>query len=252
MDPTLRFSNRVEDYIRFRPEYPSEVVDFLLQNGIIQIDQSLADIGSGTGKSTRIFTTKGIRSFAVEPNQAMREAAETLLGNDPKFISIDGTAEATTLSDHSIDLIVAGQAFHWFDKKASRVEFKRILKPQGQVLLMWNIRDDDHSPFMKAYNDFLHEYSTDYSSINLRKINADHYRAFFGHGDYQYHSFPNIQIFDLEGLKGRYFSCSYALSAEHESYGQAIDSLKKLFDKHEKNGQIEMAYRTELYWSALK
>ncbi|MEM6723419.1 MAG: class I SAM-dependent methyltransferase [Bacteroidota bacterium] len=252
MDPTKRFSDRVQDYIRYRPEYPAKVVAYLTKKKILLPGDLVADLGSGTGKSTKIFLEKGFETYGIEPNEAMRQAAEDLLNSYPNFRSIKGTAEQTNLPDHSVQLAVAGQAFHWFDIPKARKEIQRILKPNGYGLLLYNIRADEASAFMLAYHQFLLDYSTDYRLINKRKVNPEAYQAFFGHENYESTQFPNRQIFDLEGVKGRYFSCSYALPESHSNYREALKKLNVLFDQHQKNGEIEMIYRTELYWGRLQ
>ncbi|MEO1435349.1 MAG: class I SAM-dependent methyltransferase [Bacteroidota bacterium] len=252
MDSTKRFSDRVQDYIRYRPEYPAKVISYLQERNLLLPGDAVADLGSGTGKSSIIFLQKGIKTFGIEPNEAMRFAAEDLLSSFSHFESIDGTAEQTTLPDHSIKLAVAGQAFHWFDIPKARREVQRILQPNGYALLLYNIRADDASGFMKDYHQFLLDYSTDYRLINKRKVDPIAYQAFFGHAHYESAQFPNQQVFDLEGLKGRYFSCSYALPDNHPNFVEALEKLEVLFDQYQKNGQLEMIYRTEIFWGHLK
>lgn len=248
---TRRFSQKVETYIKFRPGYPRELIDYfrnVLQGGSEAI---IADIGSGTGISSKPFLMNGNIVFGVEPNQPMREGGEQYLANFTKFRSVDGTAEMTNLKEKSIDFIIAGQAFHWFDVEKSKVEFQRILKNDGQVLLIWNTRDDVRSDFMKEYNQFLINYSTDYQLIMHRRLDNSTFTAFYGNQNFQKMEFENYQVFDLEGLKGRYFSCSYALDKGHSQYQEAISELENLFQKYQKNQEIRMWYKTELYHGKL-
>src|SRR5689334_15561560 len=133
VDPTLRFSNRVDNYSKYRPTYPSAVLDLLAAECGLTSNALIADIGSGTGLLAELFLTNGNRVVGVEPNREMRAAGERLLANAPGFTSVDGTAEATTLAAGSVDFVTAGQAFHWFDRALARVEFARILKPEGWV-----------------------------------------------------------------------------------------------------------------------
>ncbi|MEM9906031.1 MAG: class I SAM-dependent methyltransferase, partial [Cyanobacteria bacterium P01_D01_bin.44] len=138
--PTQRFSNRVADYIKCRPDYPPTLLAYLTQHGGLTSKQTVADIGMGTGLLTHHFLDHGNRVYGVEPNAEMRSAAVECLHPYAHFHPLDGQAEATTLPPDSVDWVVAGQAFHWFDRPAARAEFERILKPGGRVALVWNDR----------------------------------------------------------------------------------------------------------------
>src|SRR6185437_11357594 len=160
-DNTTRFSDRVEDYVKYRPHYPGSILSYLQQTYSFNASWDVADIGSGTAISSELFLGNGNRVFAVEPNAEMRGKAEELLGGNPHFFSIDGTAEATGLAAGSVRLIVAGQAFHWFDAVKSRAEFVRILQPHGVVVLVWNERLAQ-SPFEAAYDALIERHGKDY------------------------------------------------------------------------------------------
>jgi len=248
IDPTKRFSKTVENYLAYRPGYPSQIIDFIQENLGLNPDSFVADIGSGTGKLTMLFIENGNTVFGVEPNVEMRKSAEQLFNEFINFQSFNGTAEKTTLKDKSIDFIVAGQAFHWFDHKKTKSEFQRILKDNGKVLLIWNKRMDEKSAFMKAYNDFLMTWATDYEETSLRKI--DHYvlSKFYAPNLFRQKDFFHFQSFDLEGLKGRYLSCSYAFDSNHPKHSQAINVLSSIFERFEENGFVKMWYRTEVYY----
>src|SRR6266480_1804978 len=157
-----RFSNRAEHYVKCRPGYPVEILDLLRTHCGLTQDSVIADIGSGTGKLSEPFLQNNNQVFAVEPNRAMRTAAEQLLSHYKKLVSIDGSAESTTVPNHSIDLITAGQAFHWFDRPKAKLEFARILKRDGWVVIIWNERRLDATPFLKAYEQLLLNFGTDY------------------------------------------------------------------------------------------
>jgi len=139
-DAKQRFSNRVADYVRYRPGYPAALFDLLRVECAFTSNHAVADVGSGTGLLTKLFLENGNRVFGVEPNQEMRRAGEEFLHSFPKFTSVAGSAEATTLGDASVDFVTAGQAFHWFDPQAARREFLRILKTNGWVVIAWNDR----------------------------------------------------------------------------------------------------------------
>lgn len=252
MDSTKRFSHTVDNYLRYRPSYPKELLNFLAQKLGLTSTATIADIGSGTGKLTELFLKNGNPTYAVEPNTAMREAAEQLFSTFPNFYSINGTAEATTLPDASIDFITAAQAFHWFQPEATRQEFQRILKPSGLVALIWNDRLDNRSTFMQGYEDFLQNYNVDLNKIDLRNISDDDLDSFFGDNPWELHTFEHYQEFDLEGVKGRYWSSSYALRENHPYYTEALANLTQLFHTHAEEGKIKMWYVTKVYIGTLE
>jgi SAM-dependent methyltransferase len=250
MDATQRFSDRVENYVRYRPGYPADVVALLSDVAKLTRKSIVADIGSGTGISTKLILHNHNTVFAVEPNREMREAAERLLAEYPNFRSVDGAAEATTLTDKSVDLIIAGQAFHWFDRMKARQEFARILRPGGWVVLMWNSRRDD-TPFAQAYEALLTEYGTDYQQINHKNIDLPAIREFFAPAEVQVHRLPNEQVLDFDGLRGRILSCSYVPTENQPRYAPVLDAVQRLFDDFKQNGKVCIEYDTELYLGQL-
>ena len=138
MESTQRFSVRVENYVRYRPGYPREILELLRERYDLTQGSEITDVGSGTGALARMFLKNGNRVCGGEPNAEMRRAGERLLAAFPRFTSVEATAEATTLPDRSADFVTAGQAFHWFDPGSARRELGRILKPRGLVVLVWN------------------------------------------------------------------------------------------------------------------
>jgi ubiquinone/menaquinone biosynthesis C-methylase UbiE len=251
MDTLNRFSNRVENYIKYRPDYPNDVIAFLKQQGMLNQESVIADIGSGTGISAELFLKQGNVVYGVEPNKEMREAAERLLKQYGNFKSIDATAENTTLENKSVDLIIAGQAFHWFDKQKSKIEFERILQPNGIVALMWNDRRTDSTPFLQAYEDFIKMFATDYLEVNHKNIDDEIFKNFFGKGNYKMVSFLNYQHFDFEGLKGRVLSSSYMPSEDHKDFIFMMSVLKKIFNRFQENGKVTIEYDTKIYYGKL-
>jgi len=243
--PTERFSDRVKDYVKFRPSYPSELFDYLEKTCGVK-GKRIADVGSGTGISTRLLLERGAIVDAVEPNQKMREAAETEFTGIANFHSHNGTAEATTLPDRSIDLITCAQAFHWFDPVATRMEFDRILKSGGKTALIWNDVDQEDD-FGAAYEKFKTTYS-DLSLQNVRDIEAkldETLPQFFK--TFEEKIFRNYQELDVEGLLGRYFSSSYAPREGDPKKEKIAQSLRDLFTRFQSNGVVRLSYRTELY-----
>jgi SAM-dependent methyltransferase len=250
-DPTKRFSSRVGNYIKYRPGYPVQIVDFLKHECALTAATLITDVGSGTGKLAELFLANGNQVLGVEPNQAMREAGERLLAPFPKFKSLAATAEATTLPDHSVDMVTAGQAFHWFDKTAARHEFQRILKPGGFVVLIWNDRKTEGSPFLQAYEELLMTFGTDYQDVNHRHVDAKILDSFFGSGGFKQHSISNEQHFDFEGLKGRLLSSSYAPEAGHPRHQPMLERLQTVFQAHQQNGKVAMEYDTLIFYGKL-
>jgi SAM-dependent methyltransferase len=250
-DPTGRFTDRVQDYARYRPSYPKELLQLLREELGLRPDHVVADVGSGTGILTEMFLANGNRVIAVEPNRAMARAAEERLGGDPRFRSVDGRAEATGLEPVQVDFIVAGQAFHWFDAVRAREEFVRILKPQGSAVLVWNIRRVDGGPFLRDYEAFLRRWGTDYKEVSSRYQDEKAMKTFFGPGGYRSRRFDYRQTFDLAGLRGRLLSSSYTPAADDPRRGPMLAALPALFDRHQVEGHVAFEYDTHVYYGRL-
>lgn len=250
-DPTKRFSDRVDNYLKYRPRYPKELLNFLIEEKIIKRSSILADIGSGTGFFTKLLIESGSQVFGVDPNKEMREAAEEFLREFPNYTSINGTAEATTLEDNSVDIITVAQAFHWFDREKTREEFLRILKQDGYLALIWNNRIKEDIPFQIEYNDLLNKYCSGHDNTNHYNITYDEIVEFYGGSEVQIFSCKNYQILDFKGLKGRLFSSSYTPKENEPNYKPVITALKVLFDKYQVNGQITMEYKTKMYYGKM-
>lgn len=252
---TNRFSDRVDNYVKYRPHYPAEVLEFLKEKKILSENSVIADIGSGTGISAELFLKNNYKVIGVEPNEPMRQAAENILKtySDQKlFISVDGKAEATTLEDNSVDVIVCAQAFHWFNNNAFKNECNRILKSSGQVVLMWNDRRTDTTDFLKVYEDFLQMFGTDYKEINHKNTQEkSQFDNFFGKKNYKEQSFYNYQDVNFEGLKGRVLSSSYMPNEGHKDFDFMISCLKKIFMRYQENGVVRLDYDTKIYFGQL-
>ena len=250
-DSTKRFSNRVADYVRYRPSYPPEVLSVLENEAGLTVDSVLADIGSGTGISAKLLLDHGNPVYGVEPNAEMRQAAERVLAEYPRFQSIAATAESTTLEDHSVDMIVAGQAFHWFDRALCRAEFARILRPGGYAVLMWNNRLTDTTPLAREYERLICEFAIDYRQVDHRQIDAAAITVFFAPCPFSFRSIPNSQSLDLAGVLGRIASSSYMPTADHLNHGRMVKAFQRLFETQQHNGRVEIEYDTILYFGHL-
>lgn len=246
-DPTRRFSDRAHDYARHRPRYPAGLIPALRRSIGLSPEWVIADVGSGTGISAEPFLRHGNTVFGVEPNDAMCRAAEQHLATRfPNFRSVAAPAEATALPPASIDLIVAAQAFHWFDLDAFHRESRRILKPTGQAALLWNDRHTAGSPFLEAYEALLRTHGTDYARVNHRNVTPEQLHRYFG-GPYQHLRLANAQRFDFEGLRGRLLSSSYVPPAGDPRADAMLAALRALFDRHAQGGFVVMSYTTEVY-----
>lgn len=234
------------DYLRYRPGYPKQIIETLWQRCGLTPASTIADIGSGTGLLAEPFLRNGNTVYGVEPNAEMRHAAESELADYDNFISVSGTAENTTLSDQSIDFLTAGQAFHWFDADRANVEFRRILRPSGYVVLIWNDREIANTPFQREYEELLRRYCPEYGKIGHRSVSSDDMAAFFGRA-FTVFTFPNAQLLDYDGLKGRLLSSSYAPKAGQPNHEQMVRALHRLFERHEQDGHISVDYTTRMY-----
>jgi SAM-dependent methyltransferase len=247
---TTRFSDRVEKYALYRPGYPPEVLETLKNECRLSTTHIIADIASGTGIWTRMLLENGNRAFGVEPNAEMRTAGERLLAAFPNFTSIAGTAEATTLADHSVDFVTAAQAAHWFDRQGARREFVRILKPGGWLVLLWNERVTDSTAFLRDYEQLLLKYGTDYQEIRHERT-TDEINQFFDPAPYCERVFDMHQEFDYAGIEGRLLSSSYAPGPDHAQHGAMLKELGQIFDVHARNGRATFEYKTRVYFGKI-
>jgi len=246
-DSTKRFTDRVNNYAKYRPGYPKSVLKLLHDKCSLTVNTKIADVGSGTGIFSRMLLDDGYTVYAIEPNDAMRRFAVQELSANKSFHSINGTAEATGLENNSVDLITCAQAFHWFNPLPTKDEFKRILKSGGQVALIWNNRDVEGDEFSIAYELLLQQEGTDYKRVNHQNLKEEDFAAFFKDGKYSLTRFPNHQDFDADGLIGRASSSSYVPTADTEQGQQFFRDLKTIFAAHQVNGKVRVKYQTEVY-----
>ena len=250
-DPKKRFSDRVENYVKYRPHYPEALLEFMKTECGLDQGSVIADVGSGTGISSELFLYNGNKVYAVEPNDEMRSAAEKIFSNDKNFISVNASAEETGLENNSVDFIIAGQAFHWFDLGKSKSEFRRILKKDGYFFIIWNSRIFREG-FMDDYDDLLlMKFGTDYDKVNHENIDEEVIRGFFSPNEFSVRNFYIFQEFDFEGLKGRLLSSSYVPNADDPASAEMLIALEKLFDRYNINGKVKMEYDTVVYFGRL-
>ncbi len=253
-DPKTRFSDRVPFYVRSRPKYPQAFLEFCRSKLGLRPQHRVADIGSGTGILSELFVRNGNAVMAVEPNGPMRAAAEAALGEAPNFHSIDAAAEATGLDPASVDFIVAGQAFHWFDRDRCRAEFKRILRPGGWVVLVWNERRSDDHGFSEHYGQIVREFQTGMKDVAHQRITATdskELKKFFGQAEYAIEVFANPQFLDLDGVIARALSSSYLPLPGQPRCEEMIGRLGEEFAKYAVGGKVRQDYDTKAFYGRL-
>jgi len=249
---TARFSDRVENYVRYRPGYPPEVLDLLRAECGLRPSHIVADVASGTGAFTRLLLENGNSVFAVEPNAAMREMGiqqlESIGSN--RLVSVAGSAEKTMLRSASVDFVTAAQAAHWFDLPRARAEFARILRPDGWCVLIWNERETTSTPFLRDYEQLLLTYGTDYQEVRHERTTVM-IHEFFAPALSEERVFSLRQQFDYEGLAGRLWSSSYAPLEGHPSYEPMMLELQRIFRAHAKDDMVEFEYKTRVFYGQL-
>lgn len=251
MSSTERFSTRVENYVKYRPSYPVAVVDLLRSECGLSPASTVADVGAGTGILSELLLETGATVYAIEPNAEMRGAAEQILANRKGFQSVVGTAEATSLDDESMDLVTAGQAFHWFEPTKTREEFRRILRHPKWVALIWNERIPKGNAFLEGYEEILQRFAPEYMEVRHEAFGEERLQAFFQDGQMEIARFDNDQLLDLSGLRGRFLSSSYAPEEGHPLHQPAMEALDDLFDRTQKNSSVNFLYETQIFYGVL-
>lgn len=247
-DPTLRFGDRADDYVRGRPGYPPALLGLLADRCGLDADTVAADLGSGTGIFAALLATRAGRVYAVEPNEAMAAQARALCAGLAAFVDVRGRAEATTLDAASIDLATAAQALHWFEPEATRRELARILKPEGWFAAVWNQRRTGASPFLRAYEELLRRWGTDYATVHRPAREDGAVRALFPGGRFERDALPHAQRLDGAALRARLLSSSYVPAADDPRRAPMLDELDALFARHQEDGRVTIEYDTEVYW----
>lgn len=245
-DSTTRFSNRVGDYVKFRPGYPEELFKYLTNLFPTKENLQVADIGAGTGISSKPFLISGNSVVAIEPNEPMREESIRQLNRYAGFCALDGTAENTKLPDNSVDLVFCAQAFHWFDPELAINEFNRILRKDGRVALVWNDRNTEDCEFSKEYEHFLESFALDYRQVNHKRFDRNYLESIIPF-NLSEKIFQNEQLLDFEGLLGRVLSSSYMPARDHSKFEEMSEELKKLYHRHSFGDKVRMTYKTRLF-----
>lgn len=240
-NPLKRFSDRVEDYVKYRPSYPSAAIDKILEHFTLPI--TAADIGAGTGISSRLLANRNVKVIAIEPNAEMRNAG--IKDATPLLEWQDGTAENTNLPNESVDLVTCFQAFHWFTPEPTLSEFRRILKPKGKLAVVYNNRDQNDE-FTAEYSRIVREASKNHPAEAKTK-STEPLTETTVFKNFQKYNFIYQQELDLTGLIGRAMSVSY-LPKQGEAYEQVIYELNNLYQRFKNEaGFVYMTYSTSVH-----
>ncbi len=247
MDTTQKFTGKAEQYARHRSRYPDTYLEYLLETTGLKAGDAVADIGSGTGILSRQLLALGLRVWAVEPNADMRALAEAQLGDLAGFRSVAATAENTTLPDHSVNLVTAAQAFHWFDRPRFRQECSRILRPGAPVSLVWNNRDmhaEINQELERVCMDLCPNFVAFGGGIEDEPAV---FREFFQGGQFDHRVFANDERHDLQGFLGRNLSNSYAPLAGDGNYQTFVQAMESLFARYSTGGMVTLPMETNSY-----
>jgi SAM-dependent methyltransferase len=241
MDPTGRFTDRAADYVRYRPSYPAAAFDAMLEGLGERSRIRAADVGAGTGISSRLLADRVAHVTAIEPNAAMREAAAP----HPRVEWREGAGEATGLADASVDLVLAAQAFHWFRHDEAIVEFHRVLRPGGRLALLWNGRDRG-DPLTAGYIEAIHAVNGEHPA-ERRELDSG---VIEGSGRFTAPvvlTFPFEQALDRAGLIGRATSASY-VPREGAAFAELRRLLIALYERHRDEwGIVRLRYVTRVH-----
>jgi SAM-dependent methyltransferase len=251
IDPLRRFSARARAYAAARPTYPPALAALLRDELGLAPRAPIADVGSGTGKLTALLLDAGYRAFGVEPNAEMRAYAEGALADNPSFVSVGGTAQATTLPPASVDAVTAAQAFHWFDPEKARAEWERIVRPGGWAILVWNLRRERATPFMAAYDDLILRFATDMRLAKAERADEEAMLVLYRGRNWEHRMFGHVHPMDLEALRGRVTSSSFMPNDGEARFGEMLGAIDEIFATHARHGRVEFEYDTPVFFGRL-
>lgn len=246
MDSTAKFNGRAAFYTASRPSYAKELIDYLYRDCGMTASSIITDIGSGTGKFAKQLLERGSTVYCVEPNEDMRRVAENELYEYKNFHSIQGSAENTTLSSNFSDFITVAQAFHWFDVDKFKRECSRIIKDEGKVILVWNIRDS-FDPLNQELSQIYAAFCPHFKGFSGGIVKDDPRIRVLFDGQYEYTAFTNPLYFNREKFIERSLSSSYSLKERDEDYEEYIKALTTLFSRYSNNGVVSIANQSVAY-----
>ena len=244
MNYTNRFDGKGEIYAKARPNYALELFDYFKNNLNIPDRSVFADIGSGTGIFTEQLLNCGYKVFAVEPNDDMRKRAEDKLSKAANFVSVNGNDADMKLPDNSVDYVTTAQAFHWFDSEAFKSECRRVLKPGGEVIIVYNSRDEK-AACIKALAELRHKYNPEFHGFS-NGISNEKCIAFFD-GKCRVFRTDNTQTYDLPGYINRVLSSSYSLREGDNRYSEYLEEINEIFNTFSTDGYIDVPTETVAY-----
>lgn len=261
------FTQRVENYVKYRPHYPQAVLELLKSECGLTSTHIIADVGSGTGFLAELFLENGNPVFGIEPDPDMRAAAEYYLQSFPNFTSIAAPAETTTLSNQSVDFLTAGQAFHWFNIGRTKKEFTRVLKTNGWVVVVWNARRTSGTPFLVALEEFWQTKQfwkksssrqtaqqlerTQMYRLNRELVEQELLIPFFESGGFNEKVFENPMICDIHSFKGQVLSGAPALEPDDPYYVVMLETLERIFQTHQANEVVTIEYNVYVIYGQL-
>ncbi len=254
-DSKERFSTAAELYHRYRPDYPRELIDWIVATGGLKKGDAVADVGCGTGISSRALAARGLNVTGVEPNDAMLAFAKG--EKQPNLTYVKGSAEKTGLPDHAFAAATVAQAFHWFNVEPALKELGRVLKPGARCFAFWNMRTE--SPMNAEYEALLLKFSTEYKEVTARATEGtikgsrteQEVKGSKQVRDWKDAEFPNKQVLDWDGFEGRVFSSSYVQHGVADPDGLKT-ALRAHFDRFSKKDKITIAYRVEAWCFAIR
>jgi ubiquinone/menaquinone biosynthesis C-methylase UbiE len=241
------FSGKASHYVKGRPGYPPEVIALLKSECGLTSGSIVADVASGTGIFTKLLLDNGNPVFAIEPNEDMRIAAEHYLKPYGKLSSMNRTAEATTLDDHSIDFVTVAHAVHWFNIPQARKEFLRILKNNGWLVII-NNSPVVETPFELAYANLIKKYSIN-RGVKIKQSYSSQEAALkdlYGGSAYMQKRFPHRHKLDWEGLVTRILSKSDVPNETEPGHASMLKEIKIIFDKYQIEGYVAQGYKTKV------
>ena len=235
---TERFSGRVEAYLAYRPRFPRGIIAFLREHGALPEDAVVADVGAGTGMLAEIFLEAGHRVIAVEPNAEMLQACRELASQRPALEVVEGTAEATTLPDASVDLIAVGRAMHWFDWPRAHREFERILRPGGWVLVATNGHRDSGAAVSNRLSEILRKWRTDSVEADTRRDFKERLQEFLDTSSWQRTTLHHSMTVDFATLLGYAESLSAIPRPGERGYEGMVAELRAVFAEYQRDGDV--------------
>ncbi len=250
MGNTELFSGKSQQYAKGRPSYSAALMEYLFTVVGVRAKTQVADIGAGTGIFSRLLLERGCDVVCVEPNVDMRSVAVDALEGFSSASFSEGSAEATGLEDASVDFITVAQAFHWFDVDLFKKESRRILKPHGKALLVWNMRDTQ-SVFSMEQHSIFSRYCKSFKGFSGGKMSDDTLISEYFSGCYTYAEFDNPVVYSKSTFINRCLSSSYSLRSGDVHFAEYIGELEQLFDRFSKEGTLVVSEKSVVYWGYL-